>query len=198
MNSPKMLGGKAKMTFNVQYQLRDKDGNAKKMFQQNWLYTKLMKLGWLNPFSYEHAGLFQFMLGGWNNGLITVRNTTTNVGFAAVAGRINGSGSPAAFTYIAVGTGTNAASASDTALQTELSTSGLSRAAGSVSLVTTTQTNDTAQIVLTYTVTGTQAVTESGLFNAASSVTLLARQVFSAINVVNGDSLQVTWKIKVS
>lgn len=193
-----MIGGNSKMSFNVQYQLRDKDGNAKRLFQQNWLYTKLMKLGYLNPFSYQNAGFLQFMLGGWSNGLITVKNTTTNAGFAAVAGRINGSGSPAAFTYIAVGTGTNAAAATDTALQTESSTSGLSRAAGSVSLVTTTQTNDTAQIVLTYTVTGTVAVTESGLFNASSSVTLLARQVFSAINVVNGDSLQVTWKIKVS
>lgn len=127
-----------------------------------------------------------------------VKNLITNAGFAGIASRINGSGAEAAFTYIAVGTGTNAASASDTTLQTESSTSGLSRAAASVSRVTTTQTNDTAQLVLTYTVTGTVAVTESGVLNAASVGTLLCRQTFSAINVVNGDSLQITWKVKAS
>jgi hypothetical protein len=63
--------------------------------------------------------------------------------------------------------------------------------------VTTDVTNDTAQLVYTFTVTGTAAVTESGVFNAASSGVLLARQVFSAINVVNGDSLQITWKFDV-
>jgi len=40
-------------------------------------------------------------------------------------------------------------------------------------------------------------VTESGVLNDASTGTLLARQVFSAINVASGDSLQITWKIDV-
>jgi hypothetical protein len=62
--------------------------------------------------------------------------------------------------------------------------------------MTTTITNDTAQITKTFTVTGTVAVTESGVFNASSGATLLAHQVFSAINVASGDSLQITWKIQ--
>ena len=127
-----------------------------------------------------------------------IKNLITNAGFAGIASRINGSGGEAAFTYIAVGTGATAANAADTTLQTESSTSGLSRAAATASRVTTTQTNDTAQLVLTFTVTGTVAVTESGVLNAASTGTLLCRQTFSAINVVNGDSLQVTWKVKAS
>ena len=41
------------------------------------------------------------------------------------------------------------------------------------------------------------AKTESGVFNAASNGTLAARQVFAAINVASGDSLQITWKFDV-
>lgn len=127
-----------------------------------------------------------------------VHNLITNTGLAGAASRLNGSGSEAVFTYLAVGTGTTAASASDTALQTELATSGLSRVNATASRVTTTVTNDTAQLLTTFTVTGTQAVTEAGILNAASSGTLLSRQVFSAINVVNGDSLQLTYKVACS
>jgi hypothetical protein len=64
------------------------------------------------------------------------------------------------------------------------------------SSVTTTLTNDTAQFVGTVSISGTIAVTESGLFNADTNGTLLARQTFSAVNVVSGDSIQFTWKIK--
>lgn len=181
---------------NVEYTVLDKNGNAKPIFQQNKLYTLAMKKGILSPYAYQKAGgILSPFLGHWSK-TKTVKNLMTNAGFALVAGRINGSGSPAAATYIAVGTGTTAANAADTALETESASAGLSRAAGSVSLVTTTVTNDTAQVVVTFTVTGTVAVTESGLLNASSSGTLLCRQVFSAINVVNGDSLQITWKIK--
>lgn len=127
-----------------------------------------------------------------------VHNLITNAGKAGVASRINGAGSEAAFTYLAVGTGTTAASASDTALQTELASSGLSRVNATASRVTTSVTNDTAQLLTTFTVTGTQAVTEAGILNASSSGTLLSRQVFSAINVVNGDSLQLTYKVACS
>ena len=181
---------------NVEYSVRDKNGKIKRIFQQNSLYTLAMKKGILSPYAYQKAGgILSPFLGHWSK-KATIANLVTNAGFALVAGRINGSGTPAAATYIAVGTGATAANVADTTLQTELAASGLSRAAGSVSLVTTTVTNDTAQVVVTFTVTGTQAVTESGLLNAASTGTLLCRQVFSAINVVNGDSLQITWKVK--
>lgn len=181
---------------NVEYTVRDKNGNIKPIFQQNAFYTYAMKKGILSPYAYMKAGgILSPFLGHWSK-KARVANLITNAGFALIAGRINGSGSPAAATYIAVGTGTTAANVADTTLETESATAGLSRAAASVSLVTTTVTNDTAQMVVTYTVTGTVAVTESGVLNAASTGTLLCRQVFSAINVVNGDSLQITWKVK--
>lgn len=191
MNTQRMYDSHSQVKENVSYTLRDKDGNLKKLWQENRLATWLMKKGFLSPLKVEG----NFLLGRYANEKV-VSNLITNAGRAIISGLINGSGSPASFTYIAVGTSTTAAAATDTALGTETTTSGLGRAAGTVSLMTTTITNDTAQITKTFTVTGTVAVTESGVFNASSGATLLAHQVFSAINVASGDSLQITWKIQ--
>lgn len=187
------------MKLNVQYVLRDKDGNLKPIFQENALARFLIgKKGWLSPLWINHWSSFLLspFLGHWADARL-ISNLITTTGKAGVASRINGDGSEAAFTYIAVGTGTTAANVADTTLETEIADSGLSRAAATASRVTTDTTNDTAQLVKTFSVTGTKAVTESGVLNAASTGTLLARQVFSAINVVNGDSLQITWKFDV-
>jgi len=43
------------------------------------------------------------------------------------------------------------------------------------------------------TASGAKAVTECGALNAASSGTLLGHQVFSAINVTSGDTLELTY-----
>ncbi len=122
-----------------------------------------------------------------------ISNLITNTGFAGMASRCNGDGAEAAFTYIAVGTGTTGAAVGNTTLETELAADGLSRAAASVSRTTTDVSNDTATLIKTFTVTGTQAVTESGVLNAGAAGVLLSRQVFAAVNVINGDSLQITW-----
>lgn len=196
---------------NVEYVLRDKDGNLKPLFNENRLGVAILRFfRWLNPNPINKTGqvkqgllnklaafglMIPLLTGSWGYSR-NVSNLITNAGRAAISGLINGSGAPAAFTYIAVGTGTNAASASDTTLQTETSTSGLARAAGTVSLVTTSITNDTAQVSKTFTASGSVAVTEAGLLNAASTGTLACRQVFSAINVVSGDTLQITWKVQ--
>lgn len=92
--------------------------------------------------------------------------------------------------YIALGTGTNAANASDTALQTELS----SRVAG-----TLTPSSNVWQNVASFGPgVDTGAITESGIFSASSGGTLFARQTFAVINKGAGDSLQVTWQITFS
>jgi hypothetical protein len=154
-----------------------------------------VKEGWLNYLS--AYGLRVPLLTGNYLDARVISNLTTTTGKAGVASRINGSGGEAAFTYIGLGTGTTAAAIGDTTLETELAVSGLGRANSTASRVTTDTTNDTAQLVNTFTVSGTAAVTESGVLNASSNGVLLARQVFSAINVVNGDSLQITWKFDV-
>jgi hypothetical protein len=126
-----------------------------------------------------------------------IHNLVVSAGSAGVASRINGSGAEAAFTWIAIGTGATAAAAGDTTCQTEISTGGGARANGTATRVTTDVTNDTAQVEVTYNFTSSFAVTESCLLNAASAGTLLSRQVFSAINVANGDSLLIRWKLDV-
>jgi len=126
-----------------------------------------------------------------------VKNLVVNAGKAAAAGLLNGVITNF-FEHIAIGTGTVAAAAGDTALGAEITTGGGARAAGTTSRITTTVTNDTAQVVFTFAFTASFAVTEAGLLDSISAGTLLARQVFAAVNVVNGDSLQITWKIAVA
>lgn len=123
-----------------------------------------------------------------------IKNLITDAGLAGAANRLGGIGT-AAFTYIALGTGVTAANAADTTLETEIAVSGLSRVNATVSAVTTTVTNDTLQLANTFTVTGTAAITEAGILNAGAGGTILSRLVFSAVNVINGDSLTVTYKI---
>ena len=123
-----------------------------------------------------------------------IKNTITNASLAEISGLVGNTGSKTAFTYLAVGTGTTAAAAGDTTLETEITDSGLERAAATVSQQTTTQTNDTLQLLKSWTATGAKAVTEVGALNASSSGTLLGHQVFSAINVVSADVLQITYK----
>lgn len=188
-----------KVGHNVRYELRDKDGKIKPMFQENRLARYLIgEKGIISPLwiNSKFSFLVAPFLGKWASSM-NIHNLITNAGAAGVASRINGSGAEAAFTYIAVGTGVAAAAVTDTTLGTETAASGLSRASATVSRVTTDVTNDSARLTTTFTVTGTKAITESGVLNAASVGTLLARQVFSAVNVVNGDSLAVTWTFDV-
>lgn len=124
----------------------------------------------------------------------TIKNIITNTGKAEIANLAGNVSTPASFTYLAIGTGTTAAAATQTALVTEITDTGLERAAATVSRVTTTATNDTLQLVKQWTATGAKAVTECGAFNAASTGIMLGRQVFSAINTANGDTIQVTYK----
>lgn len=207
--------GRMKIEENVTYRLRDKDGNFKPMFAVNKLGRAIIDAARANYSPYNLDGTLKqerraqlalyglyipYITGQWVKEM-KVSNGVPDVGKALVAGRINGSGTPAAAAWIGVGTGVTAFNASDTALGTEKledgTTSATAHKAASVSLVTTDTTNDTAQLVATFAFTATLAITESGVFNASSTGTLLCRQTFSAINVVSGDSLQVTWKIDV-
>lgn len=177
---------------NITIKLMDKDGKAKKLFQPYKPVAWAIKHGILSP------NIRQNLLTGYFTQELKYQNLVTSAGKAGIASRINGAGSEAAFTYIAIGTGTNAAAAGNTTLQTEITTGGGSRTNGSVSRTTTTVTNDTARTVANFTFSSSFAVTETGLLNAASSGTLLNRSVFSAINVVSTDTLQMTIDISVA
>lgn len=181
--------GRFRLAQNLEFVLRDKDGNIKPLFNET-RFSKIMR-------QYLGINLPKISLfGRWANSL-NISNLITNAGFAGVASRLNGSGAEAAFTYIAIGIGATAANVADTTLGSEITTAGGQRAAATASRVTTDVTNDTAQLVVTFTFTGSFAITESGVLNAASAGVLLARQVFSAINVADTDSLQITWKFDI-
>lgn len=121
----------------------------------------------------------------------------TNAGFAEIAKLATNTGTPAAFTYIAVGTGT-APSASGEALASEVVTAGLERVtAATISTVQTTQPDDTANWahVFTHTGAGTITVSEAGIFNASSAGDMLIVGAISpTAAMVNGDTLTLTMK----
>lgn len=170
---------------NTEIRLRDSAGRPKLLWNENLLGRLLRRLG-LEA---------RFALTGRYGPVLRTHNLITNVGHAAANARMSGQGSYSTFVNLAIGTGTTAAAAGDTALQTEITTLGGARGAATATQVTTTVTNDTTQLVKTWTFTGTFAVTEEGILdNATSGGSLLAHQVFAAINVVSGDSLQVTHK----
>ena len=183
------MKAKLHLTENVTYRVFDKDGNPKKIFKENKLWKLIKSIFNLDLQIPFFTGMF-----GYSK---TMANLVTTAGKAGVASRINGDGAEAAFTYLAVGVGTTAADAANTTLESEIVDSGLARAAATASRVTTDVTNDTAQLLKSWTVSGTKAITEAGTLNAASTGTLLGRQVFSAINVVSGDTFQITYKFDV-
>lgn len=92
--------------------------------------------------------------------------------------------------YIGLGTGVTAASASDTALQSELAT----RVAGSL----TNSTNVWQNQATFGPGVNTGAITEAGIFSASSAGTMFARQTFGVITKNAGDTLQVTWQVTFS
>lgn len=215
----KTFGGLVGFAENVEYRLFDKNGKAKKMWSENAAGTKVLKavrlfvknpideMGQVKPGFSNHLAAYGLripvLLGDWSYTKLAT-NGITDAGRAAISGLLNGSGAPAAFTSIGQGTGTTAFATGNTALETGKAADGTSDsgvhalASGSttVSIVTTTITNDTAQWQGTISETATIAITESGVFNANTNGTMLCRQTFSAINVVSGDSLQFTWKVK--
>lgn len=192
------LGGVVPFLDNVEIRHFDKHGNQKLIFQENWLFRWLIDHNILSP----HFRKIPLLLGHWSDVKIG-HNVIVDAARAVISARLYGTGS-AAFAAIGLGIGTTAAATGDTALQTGKKTDGtgdggvhaIATASVTASSVTTTVTNDTAQFVGTATFTATLAVTESGVFNADTNGTMLAHQVFSAINVVSGDSIQFTWKIK--
>lgn len=121
----------------------------------------------------------------------------TNAGLAALAARQlwDTADHEAPFTYIAVGTDDTAAAATQTTLEAEITDSGLERAAGTPTQEDTNVTDDTAQLVKAFSVTGTKAIKEVGVFNAASAGTMLSRDVITTKNVENGDTITITHKV---
>lgn len=124
------------------------------------------------------------------------QDLVVSAGKAAVAGLILTDVSVDDFGYLAIGTGTTGPVAGNTALETETH-----RVAGTGTRQTTAVADDTAQLVATFSgFSGTEAVTEIGMFNADAAGDMAMRQTFSPLNVDwdKGDSIETTVKIQVS
>jgi len=120
-----------------------------------------------------------------------VKNLVVTVGKNFIASRMKDA-TATAMSHMEVGTGTTAAAVGDTALQTPVASS-------RVALTSTTVTTNSVAYVATFPAgTGTGALTEAGIFNAASSGTLLCRTVFSVINKGAADTLGITWTVTVN
>lgn len=125
-----------------------------------------------------------------------VNTTVTEDGLGVIARRQCDGESQDEAKYLAIGTGATGAdrtaAAGDTALSTEIE----SRVGDNGSTAeTTTLTDDTQQNINTIPITGTHAVDEIGLFDASSSGNLVVSSTVNEINVVSGDSIQVTHKV---
>jgi hypothetical protein len=115
-------------------------------------------------------------------------NLVVTAGKEWVADRMNNANT--VMTHMAVGTGTTAAAAGDTALGTQLDRN---------TLTSTTVTNNTIEYACTWAAgDGTGAITEAGIFDASTGGDMLARTVFSVVNKGAADSMTITWTITVS
>ena len=116
--------------------------------------------------------------------LIDMKDLVVNAGLNALCGQaFDVSGSrPAVFNYVAIGVGTAAPAATDTAL-------------GSESMrVQGTYAKDApvgeCSMDATFNITATLALTECGLLNAATAGTLYCRDTYTVKNVVSGDTVK--------
>lgn len=118
-----------------------------------------------------------------------IKNLVVTTGRNFIASRMAGTTS-GVMSHLAIGTSSTAAALTDTALGAE---------AGRIALSGTSPSNNTVQYTATVPAgTGTGAIVEAGLFNAASAGTMLCRTVFPVINKGASDSLSATWTITVS
>jgi hypothetical protein len=120
-----------------------------------------------------------------------LKNLVVSTGLNFIASRMK-EATADVMSHMSLGTGTTAAALGNTTLETEISGS-------RVTLTSTTVTANQVTYIASFAAgVGTGAVTESGIFNAGSSGTMLCRTVFPVVNKQAGDSMTVTWTVTVS
>ena len=127
----------------------------------------------------------------------TVKNLVVTAGKNWVAARM-GAASASVMTHMAIGTGTTAAAAGQTALVTEAARVALTTSGGSVSNNVITYAATIPADTPDVTAPATAAITEAGVFNANSAGTMLCRTVFSAVNKGELDTMTISWDVTIS
>ena len=118
-----------------------------------------------------------------------VPNLVVTVGKNFIASRMVGTSSPV-MSHMAIGTNTTAPVSANTTLGTEIAR---------VALDSATATANTVSYSATFPAgTGSGAITEAGIFNAASSGTLLCRTTFAVVNKSASDVLTINWNVTIN
>ncbi len=121
---------------------------------------------------------------------VKTSNLVVTAGKNVIADRMKSSPAKSAMSHMAVGSGTTAASAGQTALTTQTG----SRKA----LTSTTVSGAKITYVASFNAgESTGTITEAGVFNASSSGDMLCRSVFTAITKGASDVLQITWEVTI-
>tara|TARA_R110000803_G_scaffold12967_1_gene36687 strand:- start:156 stop:581 length:426 start_codon:yes stop_codon:yes gene_type:complete len=118
-----------------------------------------------------------------------VHNLVVTDGKEFVASRMKDT-TKAAMSHMAIGTGSTAAAAGDSALGSQADRNALTSTTVSGTAVTYLASFGAGE--------GTGAITEAGLFNAASAGDMLCRTVFAVVNKGSSDSMTITWTVTVS
>ncbi len=120
-----------------------------------------------------------------------VPNLVVTTGKQYIASRMAGT-TAAVMSHMAIGSGTAAANANNTALGNELGRAGSPlfsfQASGNIITATATFVEGV----------GTGAISEAGIFNASSGGTMLCRTVFPVVNKQASDTIAITWTITIS
>jgi hypothetical protein len=116
-----------------------------------------------------------------------IHNLVVSSGLGFICSRMAGT-SAGVMSHMALGSGTTAAAAGQTDLVSILgSREALDSTSASSNTITYVSSFEAGE--------GTGAVTEAGIFNAASSGTMLCRTVFAVVNKQADDTMSVTWTI---
>tara|TARA_R110000823_G_C15944396_1_gene500777 strand:+ start:3662 stop:4108 length:447 start_codon:yes stop_codon:yes gene_type:complete len=115
-----------------------------------------------------------------------VENLVVNDGLNFICSRMKDT-TQDAMSNMAVGSNATAVAGGDTTLGTELAR---------VTLTSTTVSTNTIEYVATFPAgTGTGALVEAGIFNAASAGDMLCHVTYAVINKAAADSMTITWTI---
>ena len=116
-----------------------------------------------------------------------INNLIVSAGLTFICSRMAGT-SANVMSHMALGSGTTAAAAGQTDLVSILgSREALDSSTASSNTITYVSSFEAGE--------GTGAVTEAGIFNAASGGDMLCRTVFSVVNKEADDPMSVTWTI---
>ena len=122
-----------------------------------------------------------------------VKNLVVNKGLEYIASRMKDA-SKSVMSHMGLGSGTTAAAASQTDLVTLLG----SREALDSTTISGSNNEKVVYVSAFEAGDATGAVTEAGIFNAASGGTMLCRTTFSVVNKEADDTMSVTWTITIN